>query len=386
MSKLLSRRLFLGGSAAVAGAVASASVVPLSHASTAAAAKPQWPNFGPKPGVARLNANENPYGPSETALAAMAAASAKGAFYVGESVSWLTRMIAERNGVDPSWVTLSAGSSGVLTYLSVSAAHRGKILAPDLFWDTTVLKALEQTGSSMVKLPKTADMAIDLDAMYAAIDDSISMVQVTNPNNPTGLVLPPDALRAFCRKASAKTLVLVDEAYNELTDDPDKHSMIDLVREGRNVAVARTFSKIYGLAGMRIGYMIAPPPITAEVNRFGLGAYSLNQAGVAAAIASYDDTRFIEYSKSRIVEGREMVLAAVKQMGLEALPSSTNFVFVNLGKLNANEFRDRMAARNVLVRGIYGDYTNWSRVSMGLIEDLEQYIAALPAVLDELKG
>jgi histidinol-phosphate aminotransferase len=384
MPKLISRRFFLGGSVAVAGVVTATSVVPRSHAATAA--RPEWPDFGPKPGIARLSANENPYGPSERALAAMAAASAKGAYYVGESVTWLTRMIAERNGVDPSWVTLSAGSSGVLTYLALSAAHRGRILGPDLFWDTTVQKALEQTGGAMVQLPKTADMGIDLDAMDAAIDDSIAMVQVTNPNNPTGLVLPPDALRAFCRKASAKTLVLVDEAYNELTDDPDRHSMIDLVREGRNVAIARTFSKIYGLAGMRIGYMIAPPPITAEVRRFGLGAYDLNQAGLAAAIASYDDTRFIEYSKARIVEGREMVMAAVQQMGLEARPSATNFVFVNLGNLDANEFRDRMAARNVLVRGTYRDYTSWSRVSMGLIEEVEQYVAALPAVLDELRG
>jgi histidinol-phosphate aminotransferase len=381
----LSRRLFLGGSAAMAGAIASASVVPLVHAGAPAAPAPGLPNFGPKPGVAKLNANENPYGPSEAALAAMAAASAQGAYYVGESVPRLKQMIAERNGVDPAWVSLSAGSSGVLTYLAVAASKNGKILAPDLYWDTTVLKAVEQ-GAEYVRLPKTADLSIDLGAMEAALDGSIGMVQITNPNNPTGLVLPPEALRAFCRKASAKTLVLVDEAYNELTDDPEKHSMIDLVREGRNVAIARTFSKLYGLAGMRVGYLIAPPAITEQVNRYGLGDYAMNQAGVAAAIASYADEKFVAYSKARIVEGREMIMAAVQQVGLEALPSGTNFVFVNLGSLNAEAFRASMAARDILVRGIYGDYTNWSRVSMGRIEDLERYVAALPAVLDELKA
>jgi len=385
MKTHLSRRLFLGGSAAMAGVLASASVVPFGHAAAPAVTGTALPHFGPKPGVAKLNANENPYGPSELALAAMAAASAQGAYYVGDSVPRLKEMIAERNGVDPALVSLSAGSSGVLTYLAIAASKNGKILAPDLYWDTTVQKAVEQGGET-VQLPKTADLSIDLDAMYAAIDGSVGMVQITNPNNPTGLVLPPDALRAFCRKASEKTLVLVDEAYNELTDDPEKNSMIDLVREGRSVAIARTFSKLYGLAGMRVGYMIAPPAITAEVNRFGLGDYAMNQAGVAAAIASYEDFKFVEYSKARIVEGREMVLAAVRQVGLEALPSGTNFVFVNLGALDAEEFRVGMAARNVLVRGIYRDYTNWSRVSMGRIEDLERYVAALPAVLDELKA
>lgn len=384
----LSRRLFIGGAAAVAGALASASVAPHARAGAPVAAPGTaagLPHFGPAPGIAKLNANENPYGPSEAALAAMAAASAQGAYYVGESVLRLKQMIAERNRVDPSWVSLSSGSSGVLTYLAVAASKQGKILAPDLYWDTTVMKAVAQ-GAEYVQLPKTPDLSIDLGAMAAALDDTVAMVQITNPNNPTGLVLPAEALRTFCRNASAKTLVLVDEAYNELTDDPERNSMIDLVREGRNVAIARTFSKIYGLAGMRVGYLIAPPAVTEAVNRFGLGDYAMNQAGVAAAIASYADEQFVAYSKAKIVEGREMVLAAVKQMGLAALPSGTNFVFVDLGGLDAEQFRVAMEARGILVRGIYRDYTSWSRVSMGRIQDLERYVAALPAVLDELKA
>ena len=384
----LSRRLFIGGTAAVTGALASVTMAPRSWADMPAvppAAGVGFPAFGPAPGIAKLNANENPFGPSKAALAAMAAASAQGAYYVGESVTRLKQMIAERNRVDPSWVSLSAGSSGVLTYLAVAASKRGRILAPDLYWDTTVRKAVAQ-GAEYVQLPKTPDLSIDLEAMAAALDDTIALVQITNPNNPTGLVLPADALRAFCRKASAHTLVLVDEAYNELTDDPERNSMIDLVREGRNVAIARTFSKIYGLAGLRVGYLIAPPAITEEANRFGLGDYAMNQAGVAAAIASYADETFVAYSKAKIVEGREMVLAAVKRLGLSALPSGANFVFVNLGGLDAERFRMAMEARGVLVRGVYRDYTSWSRVSMGRIEDLERYVSALPAVLEALSA
>jgi histidinol-phosphate aminotransferase len=267
----------------------------------------------------------------------------------------------------------------------VAASKQGSILGPDLFWDTTANKAVQQ-GGEIVRIAKTPDLAIDLDAMYDAIDDSVAMVQITNPNNPTGMLLDGDALRAFCRKASKKCIVLVDEAYNELTEDPEYNSMVPLIREGHDVVVARTFSKIYGLAGMRVGYMIASPENTERVNRFGLGDYAMNQAGVAAAVASYDDFGFLAISKSKIIEAREMVTQATSELGLKPLPSQTNFVFVDLGSLDAEVFRQKMAARNVLIRGVYRDYTNFSRVSMGRLADVERYVKALPAVLDEMNA
>jgi histidinol-phosphate aminotransferase len=366
---------------AVAGAIAGVTVNPISHAAATKALA--MPRYGPPPNAAKLNANENPYGPSEAALNAMADACRQGAYYAGASVPILQAMIAERNGVTPEQVSLSAGSSGVLTYVAIAASRTGKILGPDLFWDTTAMAA-ERYGGEIVRVPNTPELGIDLDAMYAAIDDSISLVHITNPNNPTGTLIDGDRLRAFCRKASKKTMVLVDEAYNELTDNPDRHSMVDLVRAGHNVVVARTFSKIFGLAGMRVGYLIASPENTALVDRYGLGSYAMNQAGVAAAIASYDDAAFIAHSKSKIVQARQMVQEAVQEAELRALPSATNFVFVNLGALDADQFQQKMAARGVLIRGTYGKYSHWSRVSMGHLEAVNKYVAALPAVLDEM--
>ncbi|MEZ5557802.1 MAG: histidinol-phosphate transaminase [Pseudomonadales bacterium] len=376
----LNRRLFLGGSAALTGAVAAGAALPARVAS-ASVSHVMGPAYGPEPGVAKLNANENPYGPSDSALVAMYEASKKGAYYVGETVPMLKSMIAERHNLTTDHIAISAGSSGVLTYLATAKLKEGKILGTDLFWDTTSKMAARQ-GGEIKRLPKTADLGIDLDAMYAAITDDVSLVHICNPNNPQGTVLDGDTLRAFCRKASKKATVLVDEAYNELTDKPDYNSMVDLVREGHNVVVARTFSKIYGLAGMRIGYMMAAPETIELLSTYGLGDYAMNQAGVAAAVASYNDFPFLEMSKSRVVEAREMVIDAVSSAGLKALPSATNFVFVDLGKLNAETFRQKMAERNVLIRGIYRDYTNWSRVSMGLLPDVEKYVAALPAALD----
>ena len=220
--------------------------------------------------------------------------------------------------------------------------------------------------------------------MYFAVDGSIALAQICNPNNPTGSIVSPQKLKTFYDKVSQQTMVLVDEAYNEVTDDPEANSMIPLIKAGKNVVVARTFSKIYGLAGMRVGYMIAAPETAESISAYGMGSYGLNQAGIAAAVASYNDTTFLAYSKSKIVEAREMIAEAVTANGLSALPSQTSFMFVNLGDINAEDFRQGMAKENVLIRGIYQDYLHWSRVSVGKIPDVERYIAAIPKVLDSI--
>jgi histidinol-phosphate aminotransferase len=383
MTDNVSRRLFLRGTFATASAVAAGGLISLSGSALAAHHSAPVVRYGPTAGIAKLNANENPYGPSPEAMKAIMQASAKGAYYAAEPYQVLVDMIAQKNGLSKTQVSLSSGSSGVLSYAAIAAAEKGKILGPDLFWDTTA-KAPQKMGAPEIKrVAKTTDLSIDLDALYAAIEDDVAMVHVTNPNNPTGSLLDAGKLREFCIKASKKTLVLVDEAYNEVTDMPEKNSMVSLVREGHNVIVAKTFSKIYGLAGMRVGYMLASEENTNNINRFSLGGYAMNQAGLAAAIASYNDEAFLNMSKSKIVEGREMVLDAVKANGLTALPSSTNFVFVDLGRGNAEIFRQKMAEQNVLIRGIYQDYNNWSRVSMGLIPDVQKYVNALPMALEQ---
>lgn len=221
-------------------------------------------------------------------------------------------------------------------------------------------------------------------AIDAAVSRSTSLVHVVNPNNPTGRLLDPAPLEAFCRRVAPQTTVLLDEAYNEITDDPEANSMVHLVREGLDVVVARTFSKIYGMAGLRVGYLIAPPARIEAISRFSLGGYTLGKVGVAAAVACYDDFAFLEYSKRKIVEARDMITAALESNGLRALPSAANFLYVDLGKLDAATFRQAMARQNVMIRGTYRDYTSYSRVSMGFIHDVEKYVAALPKVLDEL--
>lgn len=384
MASNINRRRFFKTNAAM-GLSASAAVVTPTMAALATGQPSPKLYYGPTPGIAKLDSNENPFGPSQSALEAMQTATHQGAYYSEDSIPWLKAMIAERHGVTPDHISLGSGSSSLLCSLSVAMTKKGHILAPDLFWDTTAQAGVRQ-GGKIMRLPKTPNLLLDLDAMEQAITPRTGMVHITNPNNPTGQLLDTNKLRDFCLRATKKTTVLVDEAYNEITDNPEFNSMIPLVKAGHNLIVARTFSKLYGLAGMRVGYMISSPENAQMLSRYGIGDYTLNQAGLAAAIACYNDTKFLAKSKSQILKARESLSAAVQSQGLTHLPSQTNFLFVNLGNLNAESFRQAMASRNIWVRGIYRDYTNYSRVSTGLPQDVDRYIKALPEVLAQLRS
>ena len=189
MSFQLSRRRFLGQSSLVASAAAVGGTQLVTLAPSAQAASLDVP-YGPASGVAKLNANENPYGPSREAVAAMTAAINQGAYYVGATVPMLMDMIAERNGLTRDHISLSPGSSGVLTSSPLRNSGR-KILGPDLFWDTTSRKAMGQGLGEIKRLPKTQDLTVDLDALYNAITDDVAMVQICNPNNPTAIMSDP---------------------------------------------------------------------------------------------------------------------------------------------------------------------------------------------------
>ncbi len=373
------------------GAAALAALSPAMAPSVARGAQPETvtqqtgepadhavPGFGPAPGVALLSRNENPYGPSEKAVAAGCSATAQGAFYADRSLLYLVDMIAEKNRIPRDFISISAGSGEGLCAAAQSwTRDGGAIAAPSLFWDTTVRYA-ERQGAKLVTAPMKSDLSIDLNALEKIVTNNVSLVHITNPNNPTGMLLDPEELRAFILKVEGRATVLIDEAYNELTADPDGSSMIDLVREGKNVIVSRTFSKIYGMAGLRVGYLMARTDLTARI-RSNIMSW-ISGPGLAAAIASYDDEAFLADSKSQIIEGREMVVDAAQSLGLRTLPSQTNFVFVDV-KNDANAFRDEMRRRDIHIRGAYHGLPSWSRVSMGRLDDLKRYVAAMPAAL-----
>jgi histidinol-phosphate aminotransferase len=334
--------------------------------------------FGPLPGQARLAGNENPFGPAPSALRAIADCAGLSGYYADRAVFRLMAMIAEHHGVSPSQVVLAAGSTEILCAAALAWGQQGALICPQLFWDAPIQYA-ERKGVRCIGVPMAAGMQIDLAGMAARLGSDVALVHLVNPNNPTGLLLDSAALRAFAAQVAASgATLLVDEAYNELTASPEASSLVDLVRTGGNVIVTRTFSKIYGMAGLRVGYAISSEENIARIRGY-LTSFGGNVAGLSAAIACYDDQPFLAASRAAIGEGRAIILDAVARCGLRALPSETNFVFVEVP--DADLVKAGMEARGIVIRGAFGEWARYSRVSVGRREDMERYAQALPEVL-----
>ena len=318
-------------------------------------------------GQIRLVFNENPYGPSPKALEAVAKILPKTAYYPGAIEQDLPALFMERHRLSPDQVFLASGSNEGLQAAMMAFGKQGKVISPSLTYSDHLAYA-ERLGIAVDRIPLRGDMSIDLDAMARAVDDTVGLVYLCNPNNPTGMAIDGDELRAFCRELSPRVPILIDEAYNELTDKPDYTSMVDLVREGANVLITRTFSKIFGMAGLRVGYGMGHPDMV-KVVKDHVMAWP-NGVGLYAAYHSYLDDAFIDFSRQKILQGRAMVNATFRRHGIEPLPSQTNFVYADIGR-NASDFKKEMAANNVIIRGAYDGHENYSRVSMGRIEELE---------------
>jgi histidinol-phosphate aminotransferase len=317
----------------------------------------------------RLIANENPYGPSPAALAAMRTAASRGAYYPGPERGQLIGRIAAANDLAEEAVVVSSGSSEALNAACLAWGRAGRIVAPAVTFDIQ-LRYAERLGVSVQRVPLADDLQIDLEAMAAAVDDGVSLVYLCNPNNPTGLALPREQLDAFVDRVASRAVVLIDEAYNELAADPAAQSMLHRVQAGDNVIVTRTFSKIHGLAGLRIGYAMAPPAL-AETLRQHVMSFPSSVA-YAGALASHDDRAFLQHSRRMVAEGRALVQETLGRNRVRYLPTEANFIYADIGR-DADAFQAAMKAEGVLIRGIYGPYRTWSRISMGRLEDLERF-------------
>lgn len=335
--------------------------------------------FAPAPGIAHLKYNENPLGPPASALQAMADLARQAWYYADDAEGLLAAMIGKRLGVPAAQVVLGHGSSEVITSAALAWGRRGTILVPALQFDEPLLYPIAQ-GLNYRRVAMAPDLGIDLGALgRAAAAPDVAMIYLCNPNNPTGMMLPAADLLAFARSLPPRVTLLVDEAYMELADDPATSTMLPLVQSGANIIVTRTFSKLFGMAGLRIGYAVASPANAAELKRHRL-TISLNAPGLAAAIAAWDDAAFQQQSRAQISAARHVLQAAVARAGTIALPSQANFLFVKVA--NADRFAAAMAQRGILVRGAWGPaWPEWSRVSTGRMDDVARYAAALPELV-----
>lgn len=334
--------------------------------------------LGPQVGVARLSKNENPYGPPASALRMMDYASKRGAYYPSEARMELAKKIAHRHGVSPMQVVITTGSTEALSAIAYLYGRKGQIITPHLYYNAPTLYAERLVNAKIQRIKLMPDMNIDLNGIEQAVTETTGLVYLCNPNNPTGLIMNAEALKQSIKKLSKKTTVLIDEAYIEITDNPEVNSCVELVKCGYDVIVTRTFSKIYGMAGVRIGYSISSLETAKMIRETAMSWVS--GIGLAGAIGCFDDFEFLENSKKKIIECREMVSFSLKSLGLKALPSQANFVYFKSG-IHAEQLKELMAKRSIIICGQFMDNKNWSRVSIGRPKDVQRFCDALPILL-----
>ncbi len=323
----------------------------------------------------RLTANENPYGPSDGARRAIVRAAGDANRYVRlDDAVALRAAIGARLDVPPDHVLLAPGSQAILDLAALACARGGRVVAADPSYGGFIRHAGKLGELDLV--PLDGKLAHDLDEMERRVTAATRVVYVCNPNNPTGTIVPGKRLRAFCEAVSRRATVLVDEAYAELVDDPAYASMIDLARAGADVIVARTFSKAYGLAGMRVGYAVAHPSVLARLADIrSAGDMWLPALGVRAALASVGDEAFLASTRRRISAARGDTIRALRGLGLEPAESHANFVYFRVpGRFDP--LRAALESRGVLVGG-RADPRDGMRVTVGTADEMQAFIAAM---------
>ncbi len=364
-SSRLSRRFLLGGGTGLAGAALLGSAAP----ATARQAGP-----------IRLSLNENAWGPSPTVEPAIRAAIGRVNRYVEGEQNDLIGTIAALENVSPDQIILGEvlAPLGLQLALQGGAASRFVYSAPGYAGFTDAAGAV---GGEIVGVPLNDRLENDLPPLLAAIDDRTKALFFVNPHNPSGTVSDPATLRAFLLEASARTLVIVDEAYLEYTDDFAGRTAVGLVREGANVVVFRTLAKVYGLAGQQAGYAIAPVALAAELRAKGVGApHSLDQLTLAASKAALIDQAHVRRITAETARERELWHAWLDARGWPRTASQANFVFFKSGRPHT-ELAAALAAEGILVGRVNSPLTDWSRITIGLPEDNQRVREVLSRLL-----
>lgn len=336
--------------------------------------------FPDTPLLAKLNANENPYGPSKMAVEAVAQTASMGNRYAWRELTSLVESLAGLEGVASENILMGPGSSDILEKTAmVFFADGGNVVSADPSY-MSLIQVAKATGASWKPVPLRPDWSHDLEAMEKAVDEDTKLVYICNPNNPTGTLTDAAELLDFCSRVSEKVPVFVDEAYLGFLDDGIKQSMVSLVQEGKNVIVARTFSKIHGLAGLRVGYAVALPETLARLNAITRGGMGIAYTSIFAAKASLEDVEFVSSCRKLNAEVRDFVYKSLKGMGHEPVPSHTSFMIFPI-EMEGKAFLDKMTEQGVGVRAFQFMDRKWCRVSMGTMEEMKVFVSALDKVL-----
>lgn len=343
----------------------------------AADPKPRRSFAAPPPGAVLINANENPLGPCKAAcekIASIAPAGGRYDFY-GETDK-LTATFAKQHGLKESYIAVYAGSSEPLHYsvLAFTSPAKGLVLADPTYEAPTY--AAKVSGAKVTKVPLTKEYAHDLKAMVLA-DPNAGVVYICNPNNPTGtMTSKQDIAWAYDNKPKG-SILLVDEAYIHLSDAPD---VLDMVAADKDVIVLRTFSKIYGMAGIRCGFAVGRPDLLAKLSQFGQNAMPIT--GSAAANVSLEDAELVPMRKKLIGETRKQTIAWLKENNYKVIgDSESNCFMIDCGR-NGKGVIAAMQAKNVYIGRTWPIWPNAVRITVGLPTEMAKFQTAFKEVMD----
>ena len=326
--------------------------------------------------IVKVASNENPLGPAPMALDAIRNAATEMHIYPDGGGYKLRSALAEKYDLDLNNVVLGNGSNEIIELLCHCFLNEGAALiaAEHAFVVYKLMATL--FGAKYVEVPDP-NFVHDLDAMAEAITDQTRLLFIANPNNPTGTIVDEEAIDRFMAKVPEHVVVVFDEAYYEfVADAPDT---LKYVREGRNVIVLRTFSKAYGLAGLRIGYGLGAPQVTAILQK-ARQPFNANEVAQRAALASLADTAHVEATVSNNAEGLALYESSFQEMGLEYVPSLANFVLVNVG--DGDRLFAEMLKQGVIVRAMRGyKLPGWVRISVGTKAENERCLEVMKSVL-----
>jgi histidinol-phosphate aminotransferase len=332
--------------------------------------------------IVKLASNENPLGMPESAQRAMAQAASELGRYPDSNAFELKAALAARYDVPADWITLGNGSNDILELAAHAFVEKGQAVVYSQYSFAVYALATQGLGARAIVVP-AVQYGHDLNAMRAAIDDATRLVFVANPNNPTGTFIDGPTLEAFLDKVPRNVVVVLDEAYTEYLAADKRYDSIAWVRRYPNLLVSRTFSKAFGLAGLRVGFAIAQPELTDLLNRLRQ-PFNVNTLAQAAAVAALHDQAFLEKSAALNAQGYRHLVAAFERLGLEYVPSDGNFVLVRVGADDdaGSRVNLELLKQGVIVRPV-GNYglPQWLRVTIGLPDENESFIAALEKAL-----
>jgi histidinol-phosphate aminotransferase len=328
--------------------------------------------------IVRLSANENPYGPSPKALEAITNSFGLACRYPDEHNNVLIDKLAKLNGVNHDQILLGDGSGEILKLCAetFTGPQNGKLVAADPTFEA-ILNNASANGAEVVKIPLTSTFAHDLPKMLFAAKGGL--IYVCNPNNPTASITPKEELRDFIAKTPRETMILVDEAYFHYADSPDYESVIPLVKDHPNLIVSRTFSKIYGMAGLRCGYCVAQKETIERMRRNQMWD-SVNCMALAAATASLDDPDRVPNGQRLNREAKAFTTSELDKMGYKQIPSQANFIMFDC-KRPVVPLIQAMKKQNVHVGRLFPALPNHMRLTIGKKSEMETFLSTFRQVV-----